>query len=286
MRDRADGFAGVCNAQMGNAQMAAIFAFPRVAACLVGAVALIACAPARAADEEIQVYMNEINAPGQPGLDLHVNDVATGDGTPDYPGGQSSLHRVRVTPEFSYSLDDHFELGAYLPLTTIDASGRFRVDGWKLRLKWLARHPERGFYYGINYEVGRVDYRLDQNPWNNEIKLIAGWEGDHWIIGTNTNIDFALSGPAKTPASVQLATKVGYKLAKETTFGIESYNGIGTLRSFANFSGTEHSTFVALDTRLGRWDLNAGVGKGYGTSKDSLIVKFIIGVPIGKASAT
>jgi hypothetical protein len=254
----------------------------RVTQVCVGAVLLIAGGSARAADEEIQVYMNEINAPGQPGLDLHVNDVATGDGTPDYPGAQSSLHRVRVTPEFSYSLDDHFELGAYLPLTTIDASGRFRVDGWKLRVKWLARHPERGFYYGVNYEVGRVDYRLDQNPWNNEIKLIAGWEGDHWIIGTNTNIDFALSGPAKGPASVQLATKLGYKLAKETTFGIESYNGIGTLRDFGNFSGSEHSTFVALDTRLGRWDLNAGIGKGYGTARDSLIVKFIIGVPIGK----
>jgi hypothetical protein len=81
---------------------------------------------------------------------------------------------------------------------------------------------------------------------------------------------------------VQLATKAAYKLARETTFGIESYNGIGTLRSFANVSASEHSTFLALDTRLGRWDLNAGIGKGYGTAKDSVIVKFIIGVPIGK----
>ncbi len=271
-----------CPAGVGKCVMRCTIVLLRSIAGCASLPALIAGGHARAADEEIQVYMNEINAPGQPGLDLHVNDVASGKGTPDYPGGQSSLHRVRVTPEFSYSLDDHFELGAYLPLTTIDANGRFRVDGWKLRVKWLARHPGRGFYYGINYEVGRVDYRLDQNAWNNEVKLIAGWESDHWIIGTNTNIDFALSGPAKTPASVQLATKAAYKLARETTFGIESYNGIGTVRSFANVSASEHSTFLALDTRLGRWDLNAGIGKGYGTAKDSVIVKFIIGVPIGK----
>jgi hypothetical protein len=254
----------------------------RVLACFVMALGLFVSGAAHAADEEIQVYMNEINAPGQPGLDLHVNDVASGDGTPDYTGGQSSLHRVRVTPEFSYSLDDHFELGAYLPLTTIDASGRFRVDGWKLRVKWLGKHAERGFYYGINYEVGRVDYRLDRNPWNNEIKLIGGWESSKWIIGANANFDFALSGPAKAPVEVQLATKVGYKLTQTTTVGLETYNGVGTFRNVGSFSGSDQSTFLALDTKLGRWDFNAGVGKGYGTSKDNVIIKFIIGVPIGK----
>jgi len=254
----------------------------RAITCLATAFGLMAAGAARAADEEIQVYMNEINAPGQPGLDLHVNDVASGDATPDYPGGQSSLHRVRFTPEFSYSLDDHFELGAYLPLTTLDASGRLRADGWKVRVKWLGKHAERGFYYGINYEVGRVDYGLDRNPWNNEIKLIGGWEGTKWIIGANANVDFALSGPARTPADVQLATKVGYKLKEDTTIGLETYNGVGTIRTIGNFSGSDQSTFIALDTKIGRWNFNAGVGKGYGTSKDDVIVKFIIGVPIGK----
>jgi hypothetical protein len=245
--------------------------------------AMVATAPAaRAADEEIQVYMHEINAPHQLGLDVHVNDVASGDGTPDYPGGESSLHRLRVTPEFSYALDDHFELGAYLPLATLDAGGHLRADGWKLRLKWLGSHTEHGFFYGINYEVGRLDYRLDRNPWNNEIKLIGGWESDKWIIGANANFDFALSGPDKTPVDVQLATKVGYKLSAKTRVGIESYNGIGTFRHLGKFGTDDQSTFVAVDTALGRWDLNLGVGKGYGTSRDDVIVKFIIGVPIGK----
>ena len=253
-----------------------------------GALALATSGTAHAADEEIQVYMNDINLPHQPGLELHVNDVASGDQTPDYPGAESSLHRLRVTPEFSYGLDDHFELGAYLPLTTLDSSGHFRADGWKVRVKWLGSHTERGFFYGINYEVGRLSYRLDRNPWNNEIKLIGGWEGDKWIVGANANFDFVLSGPsktsgpAKTPADVQLATKLGYKLTETTILGLESYNGVGNLRNLGNFSGSDQSTFLALDTKLGRWDFNAGVGKGYGTNKDDLIVKFIIGVPIGK----
>ncbi len=249
---------------------------------IAGVAAMLAPSLAHAADEEIQVYMNDINPPHQPGLDVHVNTVPSGDATPDYPGAESSVHRERFTPEFSYALDDHFELGAYLPLATLDAGGHFRVDGDKVRLKWLGSHAERGFFYGINYEVGRLDYRLDRNPWNNEIKLIGGWETDHWIVGENVNFDFALSGPARTPADIQLATKVGYKLKEETIIGIETYNGVGTLRDFGNVSGSSQETYLALDTRFGRWEFNFGVGKGYGTNKDSTIVKMIIGVPIGK----
>jgi hypothetical protein len=253
-----------------------------VAMCLAAWLGLACSGAAHAADEEIQVYMNDINLPHQPGLELHVNDVPAGDPTPDYPGAESSINRVRVTPEWSYALDEHFELGAYLPLTTIDNSGKFRVDGWKLRIKWLGSHSERGFFYGLNYEAGRQDYRIARNPWNNEIKLIGGYEANKWIAGANINVDFALSGPAKTPADVQLATKAGYKITEVTIIGVESYNGVGTVSNFGNLSGSDQSTYIALDTMLGRWEFNFGVGRGYGTSKDHTIVKMIIGIPIGK----
>ena len=236
--------------------------------------------PAHAADEEIQVYLNEINPKGGFGLDLHVNDVLSGDPTPDYTGAQNPVHRLRVTPEWSWSATDNVELGLYLPLATLDAGGHFYADGAKVRIKWLPRHPEKGFFYGINYEVGRVGHRLDQNPWNNEIKLIGGWEGDRWIVGANANLDFALSGPAKTPAELQWATRIGYKLPGKTVVGIESYNGLGSIRDFGHLAHTEHSTFLSVDTVIGKWNLNAGMGKGYGTSKDDVIVKLIIGVPI------
>lgn len=243
---------------------------------------LLVATPACAADEEIQVYMNEINLPHEWGLDVHVNDVTSGDRSLDYPGAESSIGRIRVTPEFSWGLTNDIELGAYLPLTTLASDGVYRVQGAKLRIKWLGRHVERGFYYGLNYEIGRTARRLDRNPWNNEIKLIGGWEGDKWQIGANANFDFALSGPAKGPADVQVASKIGYKLTENTLIGIESYNGVGTVRDPAHFGASEQATFVALDVPVGRWSFNAGVGKGYGTNPDNLIVKFIISVPIGR----
>ena len=76
-------------------------------------------APALAAPEEVQVYMDELGAKGEVGLDLHLNHVAEGSFTPDYPGQQSGLHRWRLTPEFSLGLGHGFEAGLYLPLATL-----------------------------------------------------------------------------------------------------------------------------------------------------------------------
>jgi hypothetical protein len=50
---------------------------------------LLPATPAFAAPEEIQVYMDEMNQPGAVGLDVHVNDVVRGNGTPDYPGAET-----------------------------------------------------------------------------------------------------------------------------------------------------------------------------------------------------
>ena len=194
------------------------------AAALVGALASV-CLPAaaRAASEEIQVYMDELNRPGEIGLDVHLNDVLTGDGAPDYPGAESSLHRLRITPEFSLGITNTLELGAYLPLATLSRDGTVRVDGVKLRLKYLAPHKEEGFYWGANLELGKVSRRLDVNP----------------------------------------------------------YNGAGPLRGLGHFGSSEQTTFAVADTHIGRFEVNAGLGKGYGANADATILKFAIGVPIG-----
>ena len=38
--------------------------------------------------------------------------------------------------------------------------------------------------------------------------------------------------------------------------------------------------FGVVDASFGKWDLNFGVGRGYGTNPDRMIVKAIVGVPI------
>lgn len=247
----------------------------------VFAVCAFAPLPAMAAPEEVQVYMDEMSDPGQFGLDIHNSYVVSGDRTPAYPGEQQSLGRYRITPEFSLGLTRNLELGAYLPLAAIDGHGELRAEGVKFRLKYIApAKPGSHFFWGANFEVGRVTHRLDENPYNAELKGIAGYHGDKWTLALNANFDFKVSGPVSAAASFELATKATYAISPKLSLGIENYTGVGEIRQLGRFGSSEQSSYVTVDTRLGKWDLNFGIGTGYGSNPDHLILKAIVGIPI------
>jgi hypothetical protein len=244
------------------------------------AVLLLASAgAARAADEEIQVYEDDLDKPGQFGLDTHINYVFANHAAPDYAGQQPSVDRIRVTPEWSYGVTRNVELGLYLPLTDF-RDDRFTVDGYKFRIKYIAPHPDsRNWYWGANFEIGQVDKRLDINPWNAELKGILGYHKGRWDLAFNTNVDWVVDGPAKTPAAVQLATKIDYKLNDRFAVGVESYDGAGDFDRFG-FDGSGHEIYGTVDATLGKWALNMGVGYGYSGEPDHWTLKMIVSVPI------
>jgi hypothetical protein len=251
---------------------------PLLRRCLAAA-ALACCAgAASAAPEEIQVYMNEMGQPGEFGLDVHVNYVATGATMPDYAGAQLARHSLRVSPEFSYGLTRTLELGAYV-LGVRDADNRYRVGGEKLRLKFIPTGPDDPVFYGANLEIGRVDHRLDENPWNGELKGILGYKGTHWTVALNANLDFKVSGPVSAPTTLELATKVGYAVSDALQVGIEHYNDLGEVRRLDSPARQAHTTYAVLDTSVRGWDLNLGVGRGNAAASDRWVLKAIIGVP-------
>jgi hypothetical protein len=239
-------------------------------------------AAAHAADEEIQVYMDEMNPSGGYGLDLHLNYVPKGrHADVDFAGEEASAHRLRLTPEFSYGLTDHLELGAYLPLTEIDGRGHFELGGIKGRVKFIAPHrPGCHFFWGANFELGHVRRRLDINPWNAELKGIGGWRKGPLTLAANLNFDFVVSGPAPAPATFEIAIKTAYQLKPGFSIGFESYNDLGdTHRLRLDGNGNRH-LFAVIDKNLGRFDLNFGVGYGYGPPDDRWVVKAIVGISI------
>ena len=249
-------------------------------ALLAAALALTA-GPALAADEEIQVYMDEMNAPGKFGLDVHTNYVLSGDGGVDDPGLQSALHRLRITPEWSYGLTPDIELGLYLPLMTLDRDGRFAADGIKGRIKFIApKAAGQDWFWGLNLEVGRVSHVLDVNPWNAELKAIGGMRKGPWTLAFNGNLDWTISGPRPAPASLDFDTKLSYRLRPDFAVGLESYNGLGSFRRFGRFGENDQALYGVIDTGLGKWDLNIGLGHSYGAARDGWTAKVIIGVPI------
>ncbi|MFZ6747403.1 hypothetical protein [Undibacterium sp. Ren11W] len=243
---------------------------------------IILCAinnQAWAASEEIQVYMDEINAPKQFGLDIHTNFVMSGNRTPDYPGAQAPGRVFRITPEFSYGLTPNWELGAYI-LMSHAASENSTVDGEKIRLKFLAtKASDQGFFWGANLEIGRVAYRIDENPWNAELKGMFGYRGDRWTVATNPNIGWKISGPVESPSSFHLDSKIAYKTDHDLEVGLESYNEFGPIHHMGHLDQQSQTVFAVVDFNVRGWDLNLGIGRGLTSASDRWVAKAIINVP-------
>lgn len=239
---------------------------------------------AMAAAEEIQVYMDEMNNPGEFGLEIHNNYVFSGNSVPDYPGAQTPTHVFRLTPEFSYGLTDSFELGAYL-LSSRDALNNLNVDGEKLRLKYIApKEQGQSWFLGSNLEIGYVSRRMDQNPWAAQLKGIYGNRAGRWLFAVNPNVTWVVSGPVSAPATLELDSKVAYEIRHDYAVGFESYNGMGSVNGLIRPAQQGQNLYVVLDTAVDGLDLNFGVGRGFSAVSDKWLAKAIVSVPFGKGS--
>src|SRR4030081_2389749 len=96
---------------------------PSSLARLVCALALAPGFACAALSDEIQVYDDDINAPREFGLELHVTATAKGRAIPDSPGEVVPNRLPRIRPESSYGLTRAWEAGLYLP-SSFDSSGR------------------------------------------------------------------------------------------------------------------------------------------------------------------
>ena len=159
------------------------------------ALAAASCAWA-ALPDEIQVYTYDLEAPGERGVELHINTTPSGRSTPDYPGEVTPHHGLRITPELSWGLAPNWDWGFYLPLVR-NAEGTWYFAGPKLRLKWLPLLPAAGatgYFAGVNVEAAFVDERFVQAQRTLEIRPIFGWRGSQWLLAINPVIGTDLAG--------------------------------------------------------------------------------------------
>ncbi|MDB5437349.1 MAG: hypothetical protein JWR47_3606, partial [Phenylobacterium sp.] len=54
----------------------------------------------------------------------------------------------------------------------------------------------------------------------------------------------------------------------------------GDARRFGRLSQNDQQVFAVIDKSFGKWDLDLGVGHGYGQPEDRWVFKAIVGVPI------
>jgi hypothetical protein len=238
--------------------------------------------PALAITDEIQVYTDDINKPGEFGLELHLNTTPTGRKTPDYPGESPPHHGLRLTPEFSYGINKDWEAGLYLP-TVREASGNFSVSGVKLRLKWMPLKGDEetgGWYLGANVELSSVSRKYSESRLGSELRIMSGYRAQKWHIAVNPIFGWDLSrGYRGGGPSFDFATKAVHDVTEGIAMGVEYYTGLGKLSNTLPGPLQEKTLYLVMDYDRKPWAFNIGAGKGLNGATDKWTVKTIIEVP-------
>ncbi len=242
---------------------------------LFALLAALACAPAWAAlPDEIQVYTDDLEAPGERGIELHVNASPRGRDAPAYPGEVVTHNGLRVTPEISWGLAPNWDWGLYLPFVHA-AGGSNDFAGPKVRLKWVPLRPAEGStgaFAGINWELAVVQRKFEEAGRSLEIRPIVGWHGEKWLLAFNPIIESNLAGPDKGVLTFAPAFKVARDVGNRTALGVELYSDLGRLSHLAPGGEQSHTLYFVVDTER----FSFGVGKGIHGPADPWTVKAII----------
>jgi hypothetical protein len=228
---------------------------------------------ARAADE-IQVYNAEINEVGQFSVQQHLNYTITGLPQPAYPGALISNHALNGTPEFAYGVAPWLELGLYVPWA-VNEQGQFLSNNFKLRTLFAVPDAaKKDFFYGLNFEYDFPSWPFVPSRFAMEVRPIIGWRNPQWEFIVNPIIDLAWGqlGTADFAPAARLARNLG----EDRFIGLEYYTGLGTPGNFPSFAQQSHQLFAVTDFKVGKIDVDLGIGYGLTAGSDRWIAKTIL----------
>jgi hypothetical protein len=238
---------------------------------------------AHAVNDEIQVYNAEIAKVGQWTLQQHLNYAIRGLKDPDFEGGIVPNHALNGTPELAYGVTEWWEIGFYAPFA-VDQAGEFSSNAGKIRSLFVTPNAaKREFFYGVNFELSYATPRFSETKWNMEIRPIVGFRKNNveFIINPIVDIGFGVNGEATFAPAARLARNFGENFA----LGFEYYTGLGPLRDIVPFNEQQHNLYAVTDFKIGRWDVNAGIGYGLTPASDRWMAKMIIGTELNDGAS-
>lgn len=232
-----------------------------------------------AAPDEIQVYTEEMNDPGEFGLELHVNYALKGAKEPSYEGEKPGHHMLQATPEFTYGVTKTWEAGLYLPMA-LDSDGNLYNNGLRLRMKYIASREENSrFFWGFSTEFGYASRRTSQSYWGLELRPIIGYRDDDWLLSFNPVLDMALSDNVSNKPQFEPGLKITRRVVEGVHAGIEYYGEYGPLRQLLPADQRSHALYAVMDVESKGFDINFGIGHGSRENPDKWVAKAIIAFP-------
>jgi hypothetical protein len=221
---------------------------------------------ARAVDAfEIQVYDGTADAPGQAGLEAHLNYIASGLATatpPELP----PHHQAHFTLEPSYGVLPIWEVGGYF-MTALRGDGTFDVVGGKLRSKLVTRPGWSAHArLGLNVELSWVRAEYEADHWGAELRPIAAFDAKYLLAAVNPIVGLSLRDGA---ASFEPAAMAVVPIRSVASFGLEYYGDLTARQQYLY----QVANLIAFRS----FELNAGVGEGLTAASNAVVVKVIVG---------
>lgn len=239
--------------------------------CLVG--------NALAAPDEIMVYTEELNQPGQFGLEQHLNYSMQGAQVPEYAGQMTPHHMLQATPEFSYGLSNTLEAGLYVPVAVAPDGNSF-INGVRLRLKYIApKTREEHFFYGLNVEVSRDSIRVSESALGLELRPIIGYRDEFWLLSFNPILNAGLSDNVSHQLQFEPALKLTHRAGEGVRGGVEYYGAYGAWNQMLPAGQVGHTVYAVLDGEWHGYDINFGIGRGLANTSDDWVVKSVFSLP-------
>jgi hypothetical protein len=249
---------------------------------------LMPVTPAHAVNDEIQVYNAEIAKVGQWTFQLHNNYAFIGRRDPDFLGGIVPNRALNGTGEWAYGITDWWEMGFYTPYA-VDQNGTFLSNAAKIRQLFVSPDAaKREVFGGINFEFSYATPRFSETKWNVEVRPILGWRKDGYEFIINPILDFGIGSLSQNTFAP--AWRFAKRINDNLQLGVEYYTDLGPLQAIVPFNQQQHNIYAVTDFKIGRFDINAGIGYGLTPGSDRLMGKIIIGTDLnegdeGKSSA-
>ena len=176
-------------------------------------------------------------------------------------------------PEYSYGFWRNWEFSLQLPVAS--QQDQVRTNGYRAELQYVAPHDEdEGFYWGMNLEFANLARNGEVRIWNLELMPILGLRVDRWHVAVNPGVNRALSG-AQRRTNFEPAAKTAYRAFGSNYFGLEYYLDAGPIQHLLPNSQRSQVLYFAWDGKIGKSDVNVGIGRGFTDISDRWVIKAV-----------
>lgn len=234
---------------------------------------------------EIQVYGSELVSPHTTMVELHTNYTAKGFQYNDPNGVLADQGVFHETVEITHGWSPWFETGFYF-FNTLGSNGRSGYVGSHIRPR-ISIPEKMGLPVGLSLslEAGFQKARYSADLWTLEIRpVIDKTFFKKLYIALNPVFDKSFQGDTQNQGLVFSPNiKVGYDITKVVNMGFEYYGTLGPLNGIYAPRDQFQQLFLITDLNFDpRWELNAGIGKGFTPATETWVFKIILGRRFGK----